>query len=62
MLRCVWHGWEFDVVTGRALFGIDKRKLLTFPVTVEGDQVMVTMRPRREPPPGESDRRADTAD
>ena len=62
VLRCVWHGWEFDVVTGHALFGIDKRKLLTFPVTVEGDQVMVTMRPRREPAPPPSGRRADAAE
>src|SRR3954454_1437467 len=47
VLRCVWHGWEFDVVSGSALFGIDKRKLRTFPVTVDGDQVLVTMRPLR---------------
>jgi nitrite reductase (NADH) small subunit len=47
VLRCVWHGWEFDVVTGEALFGIDKRKLKTFPVAVEDGQLVVTMRARR---------------
>ncbi len=44
VLRCVWHGWEFDVVTGEALFGIDKRKLKTFPISVEDGQLVVTMR------------------
>jgi nitrite reductase/ring-hydroxylating ferredoxin subunit len=48
VLRCVWHGWEFDVVTGEALFGIDKRKVKTFPVAVVEGQLVVTMRPRRE--------------
>jgi nitrite reductase (NADH) small subunit len=51
VLRCVWHGWEFDVVTGEALFGIDKRKLKTFPIAVENGHLVVTMRPvnRRSP-------------
>lgn len=47
VLRCIWHGWEFDIVTGETVFGIDKRKLKTYPVTVEDDHVVVTMRPRR---------------
>jgi nitrite reductase/ring-hydroxylating ferredoxin subunit len=47
VLRCIWHGWEFDVRTGHALFGTDRRRLATFPVKVEGGEVLVTMRPRR---------------
>lgn len=46
VLRCPWHAWEFDVRTGEALFGIDKRRLLTFPVKVEDGKVIVTMRAR----------------
>jgi nitrite reductase (NADH) small subunit len=46
VLRCPWHSWEYDVRTGEALFGTDKRRLLTFPVKVENGQVVVTMRAR----------------
>lgn len=47
VLRCVWHSWEFDIATGEALFGTDHRRLKTFPVEVEDDRVVVTLRPRR---------------
>jgi nitrite reductase/ring-hydroxylating ferredoxin subunit len=46
VLRCIWHGWEFDVLTGESLFGIDRRRLAIFPAAVEDGQVVVTMRPR----------------
>lgn len=41
ILRCAWHGWEFDIKTGQALAdpGVRAR---TFPVTVEGGNVFVT--------------------
>jgi nitrite reductase/ring-hydroxylating ferredoxin subunit len=60
VLRCIWHGWEFDVSTGQALFGTDRRRLATFPVRVEGGDVIVTMRPRRMPDESLSDAVADT--
>ena len=44
VLRCTWHGWEYDIRTGEALFGTERRRLATFPVTVEAGQVFVTMR------------------
>ena len=46
VLRCPWHNWEYDIRTGEALFGTDRRRLATFPVTVEEGQVVVTIRPR----------------
>jgi 3-phenylpropionate/trans-cinnamate dioxygenase ferredoxin subunit len=46
VLRCPWHGWEYDMRTGEALFGTDRRRLATFPVAVEDGQVVVSMRPR----------------
>jgi nitrite reductase/ring-hydroxylating ferredoxin subunit len=41
IIRCAWHGWEFDIRTGVAL--IDKAmRARTFPVTVEEGAVYVT--------------------
>ena len=43
ILACPWHGWEFDLLTGRAL--ADKRKRLRlYPVTVRDDTLYVTLR------------------
>jgi nitrite reductase (NADH) small subunit len=41
ILACPWHGWEFDLLTGRAL--ADRRRLRLYPVTVEDDTVFVTL-------------------
>jgi hypothetical protein len=45
VLRCPWHRWEFDLVTGRTLFGIDKRRLIQYRVSVEDGQVYLHPRP-----------------
>ena len=41
ILRCPWHGWEFDVVTGKALYDA-KSRVATYPVEVDenGDVVI----------------------
>jgi 3-phenylpropionate/trans-cinnamate dioxygenase ferredoxin subunit len=42
ILACPWHGWEFDLMTGRAL--ADRRRhLRLYPVTVEGDTVYIAL-------------------
>ncbi|MBW3622491.1 MAG: Rieske (2Fe-2S) protein [Armatimonadetes bacterium] len=42
ILSCPWHGWEFDLLTGKAL--ADRRRhLRLFPVTVEEEKVYVTL-------------------
>lgn len=41
ILVCPWHGWEFDLCTGRAL--ADKRRLRTYPVTVEDGIIYLTV-------------------
>lgn len=46
ILACPWHGWEFDLVTGRAVFG-RRPSLRLFPVTVEDGTVFVTVPPAR---------------
>lgn len=40
LVRCAWHGWEFDIRTGESL--VDRKvKARSLPVTVEGDEVFV---------------------
>ncbi len=40
ILRCAWHGWEFDIETGRSL--VDPRvRAKTYPVEVEDGKVYV---------------------
>jgi nitrite reductase/ring-hydroxylating ferredoxin subunit len=46
VIRCPRHRWEFDVVTGESVLGVDRRRLVTFPVKLDGDRLVVTMRPR----------------
>jgi 3-phenylpropionate/trans-cinnamate dioxygenase ferredoxin subunit len=35
ILRCPWHGWEFDITTGRSVFNPHKLRVKTYEVTVE---------------------------
>jgi nitrite reductase/ring-hydroxylating ferredoxin subunit len=46
VLRCMWHGWEFDIRSGETVCGTDRRRLVSFPVVVEDDRVLVTLRPK----------------
>lgn len=39
ILACPWHGWEFDLMTGKAL--ADKRRLRVYPVTVEDGAIYI---------------------
>ena len=42
ILRCPWHGWEFDIVTGQGLYEVNAR-VATYPMRVEenGDLVIL---------------------
>lgn len=42
ILACPWHGWEFDLLTGRALADRHKR-LRLFPTVVREDTVHVVL-------------------
>jgi nitrite reductase (NADH) small subunit len=42
ILACPWHGWEFDLLTGRALAD-RRRRLRLYPVIVEEDTVFITL-------------------
>lgn len=40
VLRCPWHGWEFDLATGRCLDDPEMRAAV-YPARVEGGRVLV---------------------
>ena len=35
ILRCPWHGWEFDLTTGRSVFMPEEVRVKSYPVGVE---------------------------
>ena len=35
IVRCPWHGWEFDILTGRSIFNPHKMRVKAYEVTVE---------------------------
>ena len=39
ILRCPWHGWEYDLHSGQCL--TDRRKLKRFPVQIRDDEIYV---------------------
>ena len=41
VIRCPWHGWEFDLETGRSLLEPKRVGLKTYRVTQEGDAVVL---------------------
>jgi len=41
ILRCPWHGWEFDLHSGQCL--TDRRRLKRFPVTVRDGRIYVKL-------------------
>ncbi len=47
MLRCPWHGWDFDPLTGRSPGGYDDG-IDTFPIEIRDDGVYVGFPPEEE--------------
>ncbi len=35
IVRCPWHGWEFDITSGRSVFNPHKMRVKKYTVTVE---------------------------
>ena len=35
ILRCPWHGWEFDLATGRSVCDPNRTRVKSYPVEVE---------------------------
>jgi nitrite reductase (NADH) small subunit len=41
VIACAWHGWEFDVRSGRALDAGSRYRVRTYPVRLDGGRVLV---------------------
>lgn len=41
VLQCAWHGWTFDLDTGRALTETDSARVRTYSVRVQDSRVLV---------------------
>lgn len=35
IIRCPWHGWEFDIKTGKSIFNPHRVRTASYPVQVE---------------------------
>jgi nitrite reductase/ring-hydroxylating ferredoxin subunit len=40
-IRCPWHGWEFDIRTGRSWFDPSKTRVRSYPVSVRPGEELV---------------------
>ena len=41
MLRCPWHGWEFDIRTGQSWCDPKRTRVKSYPVAVEPGEALV---------------------
>jgi 3-phenylpropionate/trans-cinnamate dioxygenase ferredoxin subunit len=35
IIRCPWHGWEFDIRTGRSWFDPERQRVRSYPASVQ---------------------------
>jgi pyruvate oxidase len=47
-IRCPWHGWDFDPLTGRPPGGHEDSGQKTYPVEVRGGEVFIGLEPEPE--------------
>jgi nitrite reductase/ring-hydroxylating ferredoxin subunit len=40
LLRCAWHGWEFDIRNGQSYFDPQHTRVRSYPVTVEPGETL----------------------
>jgi len=41
VLRCPWHGWEFDLESGPSIFEPERIRVKTYPVTVDDGAIVI---------------------
>lgn len=52
IVRCPWHGWEFDIKTGRSYIDPAKVRVRRYEVTVERSEISDAAQKERASPPG----------
>jgi nitrite reductase/ring-hydroxylating ferredoxin subunit len=45
VITCPWHGAQFAITTGKALRGPARQDIMTYPVTIEGDSIYISLPP-----------------
>jgi nitrite reductase/ring-hydroxylating ferredoxin subunit len=48
VIRCPWHGWEFDLETGKALFETSNLRVTTYQVEIKNGEVYVMMKQKKQ--------------
>lgn len=43
VLTCPWHGAQFNVRTGKVLRGPARQDILTYPVKIEGEAILIQL-------------------
>jgi nitrite reductase/ring-hydroxylating ferredoxin subunit len=43
ILVCPWHGWEFNIKTGKSLVDPDRYKAKVYDVSIENNRIMLHM-------------------
>ena len=43
VLTCPWHGAQFDVRTGKVLRGPARQDIITYPVKVEDESILISL-------------------
>jgi nitrite reductase/ring-hydroxylating ferredoxin subunit len=43
VLTCPWHGAQFNVHTGKVLRGPARQDLQTYPVQIEGEDILISL-------------------
>ena len=51
ILRCPWHGWEFDITTGRSWCDPERVRVRAYPVTVTSGSELPAGPPGKVPGP-----------
>ena len=45
IIRCPWHGWEFEIATGQSWFDPAKTKVRAYPTAVESGEALAHSNP-----------------
>lgn len=54
IIRCPWHGWEFDITNGKSIFNPHRMRVKSYKVTVEAPPAPETRDDAAEDPSVES--------